>query len=324
MKSDVSCASYSDWVVDREELKPVKRRSDCNDPEKRMYSIFKCKYCNIEIEVATDSLGKHKKKVIDYHLSKCKSYMGERPVKRNKADTNFRTMIIPCGNVTTMTAHPVSNTQQPNEIETLKMEIANLRESHKALNENHKVLSESHEALNENHKVLSESHEALTKDQEEMKGIVIQHQIYWGCVATAFGYVPPQDPQFLINKIRELKQQQPILLEYKEICHENKKIIELKNEEIQQKNKELEIERERLKQTELDIAESNKKVDELTQELKKATANTARLKRHYEKSMSEYKKKVEDQEYKRIYGMQAFLRKQALEAQKPGCLYKPS
>ena len=276
MKNEVS---YSDWVVDREELKPVKRRSDCNDPEQRVYSIFKCKYCNVEFDIATEFLRHHKKRTIDNHLSICKSYMGDRPVKRNK----------------------VSNTQQSSRIEQLEMEMANLRESHKTLNE---------------------SHEALTKDQEEMKGILTQHQINWGYVATAFGYTPPQDPPFLIDKIRQLKQQEPMLLEYKEICHENKKIIELKNEEIQQKDKSLE-------QAALELAESNKKVDELTQELKKAKAKTERLERAYQKkklecSEHEYTKKQEDNDFKRKYGMQAFLRKQAIDAQKPGCLFKPS
>jgi DNA repair exonuclease SbcCD ATPase subunit len=283
MKNEVS---YSDWVVDREELKPVKRRNNCNDLENRMYSIFKCKYCNLDFDIATDFLRNHKKRTIDNHLSTCKSYTGDRPAKRNK----------------------VSNTQQSSRIEQLEMEMSNLRENHKTLNE---------------------SHEALTKDQEEMKGILTQHQIYWGCVATAFGYTPPQDPPFLIDKIRELKQQEPMLLEYKEICHENKKIIELKNEEIQQRDKSLE-------QTALELAESKKretemqqKMDEITQELKKTKAQTERLKKAYEKkklecSEYEYNKKQEDDEFKRKYGMQEFLRKQAIDTLKPGCLYKPS
>jgi len=281
MKNEVSYGSYSDWVVDREELKPIKRRNNCNDPEKRMYSIFKCKYCNIDFDVATEFLSKYKKRCIDSHLSICKSYTGERPAKRNKIAMNSHTVTIPSVTMTT-TVVPVSNTQQSSRIEQLEKEMA------------------------------------------EVKGMVAQHHIYWGCVATSFGYTPPQDPPFLIDKIRELKQQQPILLEYKEIAYENKKIIELKNEEIQQKNKELELDKEHIKRIELEIAESNKKVDELTQELKKATAKTERLKRENEKRKREYNKKQADDEYKRTYGMQAFLRKQALEAQKPGCLFKPS
>jgi len=213
MKHDLS---YADWVVDREELKPVKRRNDCNDPENRMYSIFKCKYCNVEFDVATEFLTKYKKRCIDSHLSTCKSYTGERPAKRNK----------------------MSNTQQSSRIEQLKMELSNLRESYKA----------------------------LTNNQEELKDILSQHHIYCGYAASACGYTPPQDPPFLIDKIRELRQQQPVPLEY--------------NEEIQQRDKSLE-------QTVLELVESNKKVDELTQELKKAKARAERLERAYEKKKLE-------------------------------------
>jgi len=196
-------------------------------------------------------------------------------------------------------------------METLKKEIADLRECHEKYQEK------------------------STQEISIMKEVLSQHQMYWGCVATSFGYAPPQDPPFLIDKIRELKQQQPMLLEYKKICHENQKIIVLKNEELQQKDKELELDREHIKQAEFEIAESKKreteirnemqqKIDELTQELKKATAKTERLKREYEKRKFEYKKKLEDDEFKCKYGVQAFLRKQALDAQKPGCLFKPS
>jgi len=189
MKNEVP---YPDWFVDREELKDTKKRTSCEDANQRMYSIFKCKYCDFEIDVATEYLAKHKKQSIDNHLSKCKSYMGERPVKRNKADTNFRTVILPCGNMTTTTTQPVSNTQQSNEMEILKLEMANLRESY--------------EALSENHKTLSENHKTLTKDQEEMKGILTQHQMNWDSLITMLGLPPSPNPLCLANAFRELKQ----------------------------------------------------------------------------------------------------------------------
>jgi hypothetical protein len=263
MKNEVS---YTDWVVDREELKQIKRRNDCNDPNQRMYSIFKCKYCNVNIDVATESLGKHKKEAIDYHLSKCKFYTGERPVKRNKVAGNFHKTVIPCANVTT-TLVPVSNIQQPNEMETLKMEIANLRESHKTLNESHKALNESHEAL--------------TKDQEEMKGMVAQHHIYWGCVATAFGYTPPQDPSFLIDKIRQLQQQQPVLLCTNTMLAESNTMLK---QSITEKIQFIDYQQKELDDARAEAKEAKQKAEDAKEETRKAEQVILEVKRKEEEA----------------------------------------
>ena len=130
-------------------------------------------------------------------------------MKRNKAATNFRTVIFPCGNMTTTTTttiQPVSNTQQSNEMEILKLEMANLRESHKILNENHKK---------------------MTKDHEEMKGILTQHQMNWGCLITMLGLPPSPNPLGLVTAFRELKQKIDEMIKKAETADLRAKDLEL-------------------------------------------------------------------------------------------------
>ena len=181
-------SKYGSFEVVRTERLPVKKKSDHQDADgKREYSFLSCPHCKHELQIPTSILLSNKSLTIRNHITICKEYNGEVPTKRLKNSSESSSTEHNCVTYT-WSVQKSSKIEQPNEMETLKQEIADLRERHEKYQEK------------------------STHEISIMKDVLSRHQMYWGCVATSFGYTPPQDPPFLIDKIRELRQQQPVLL----------------------------------------------------------------------------------------------------------------
>lgn len=164
--------SYSDWCVDREEMRPCKRAKKVDAPERHLYVIIPCKHCDHEIEIKSDSLRKHKKQSIDAHLGWCPNFQGVRPRRR------WCKTIRKQGDVTPLVPHVTpSRDHQQTELKTLKEEM----------------------------QTITQENQAMKSELDATLHVMSQHQMWWNHVAMALGYTRVQDPSSLVLKIKELR-----------------------------------------------------------------------------------------------------------------------
>jgi len=136
------------------------------------------------------------------------------------------------------------------------------------------VVKKTNEEWEDMKKRMSEMEEKL----ERTNKIVAQHQVWWCDAAEALGYNPPQDPPFLVVKMRELRQnREQAMLEYKQnmvyMITEKNKTIDQKDEILEDYKKQIEVNDANMKRLEKQAEEYMSKSEEFQK-----TAEQYRLK----------------------------------------------
>jgi hypothetical protein len=158
-------------VVRTERQKPKRAMISADEDGLREYSFLKCPHCLTEdIEILSSSMSKNKQHVMRDHLSVCPDFKGELPNKRSKVSENGVSVI--------------STISVSKDTKSLQDRIADLEHANVAINNK---LDSTQACLNATNQV------------------VAQHQVWWSDAATALGFQPPQEPSFLVCKIRELQ-----------------------------------------------------------------------------------------------------------------------
>jgi len=240
-------------VVRKERQKPKRTMISPDEDGLREYSFLKCPHCLTEdIEILSSSMSKNKQHVMRDHLSVCPKFKGELPNKRAKPSENGT----------------LSGSSSGSSTETLGSVVAACKDT-KSLQD--RIADLEHANVTINNKL--DSTQACLNATNQ---VVAQHQVWWSDAATALGFQPPQEPSFLVCKIRELQTNRANTLSTSLVLSETQTILDQKDALIEQQRVQIDQVTSRLTKLE------NER-DEYLKTAHDATDNASRLQKEIER-----------------------------------------